>query len=409
MHAGSESLLNRILQTNRGGEYDVIILGGGLVGLTAALLLARHNLLIAVIETHHSSVEMESAYDIRCSAISRASQRIFETIDVWESIAQCRLSAYQRMYVWDEWGHGAIDFDAACVSEPNLGHIIENRVMLKALWHRAAADPLITVFSPANPVSYLRESERVFLELGDHRRLTARLLVGADGAESWLRAVGQFPLMNWDYNQQAIVATVHTTLPHEKTAWQRFLKEGPLAFLPLKEPNVCSIVWCMSPEYAQERLALPIEHFCEEVAFAFDYRLGKITDAQGRVSFPLSMKYVKRFVDERLVLIGDAAHVIHPLAGQGVNMGLRDAAVLAEVVSEGQNADYDIGHRQFLRRYERARKGGTLGMLAGVEFLRQFFGLNYPAAGCVRHFALTAIDKIPFIKQKIIRSALGVE
>lgn len=393
-------------------EYDIVIIGAGLVGLTAALLAAHQNFTVAVIDkTAPILTWPTTTIDIRCSAINAASKKIFQTLDVWETISQLGISPYQKMHVWDASGFGEITFDAEDVGKPELGHIIENRVMLKALWEKAANSPNIKLIVPGKPTSYFFENTHCELTLemdaGLKKTIAAKVLLGADGAHSWLREEAQIQKQGWSYEQTAIVAVLETELPHQATAWQRFLPEGPLAFLPLSNPHLCSIVWTAHPQSCARRLQLTENAFCEEVAQHFDFRLGKIISVGERRSFPLEMQHAKHYIKERIALLGDAMHVIHPLAGLGVNLGLQDALCLIEILSEAKKKEEDIGQYTVLRRYERARKGPVLSTIALMEGFKRLFANQSSIVIGLRSLGLNATNGFSYLKQKIIQVAVG--
>lgn len=389
-------------------QFDIIILGGGLVGLSCANLCANSGLLVAIIEAKKPTLQWSTeTIDNRCSAISKGSQQIFEKMHVWDAIIDMRVSPYQHMTVWDSISSGNIEFDAAEVAENDLGFIIENRVMIKALWEKAKTQPNIHIYSPAKPQQYRIDDKEITLTLEDNTILKAKLLIGADGGQSWLREKAKLDTVKRSYQQTALVATVTTEATHQKTAWQRFLPEGPLAFLPLSEPHTSSIVWTSTEEKVQSYLTMPDQEFCDTLAHHFDYRLGKVLSTSERFSFPLSMIYAKQMVAERIALIGDAAHVIHPLAGQGVNLGLADAKALAEVLSYAKQHDYDIGHYLVLRKYERARRGSVLTMLAAMEFFKRTFGSSNSILAGLRSYGLNLVNKNSFLKRQIIFKAMG--
>jgi len=389
-------------------EFDLIILGAGLIGLTAANLFAKQGFSLALIEAETPLLKWdESEIDIRCTAISRRSQKIFEEIGVWEQITKDRISSYRKMFVWDAAGFGEIQFDAADVAEPDLGHIIENRVMIKALWENLEKNPKISLFNLCRPKSFHRDEDKVTIEL-EEGILQAKCVVGADGANSWLRKRAKIKTLESDYHQTALVATVRTELPHQETAWQRFLPSGPLAFLPLFEPNTSSIVWSASPEKVKELCALEEKEFCEELAYALDYKLGKVISASPPKTFPLSMLQARQMVQKRLALLGDAAHKIHPLAGLGVNLGLADVAKLVEVITDAHQRQCDIGHFLVLRKYERARKSEIMASIAAMEFFKQTFGSQQSLVSTIRSVGLNCVNKSPFLKKQIILQAMGI-
>lgn len=391
---------------------DIIILGGGLVGLTAANLCAQQGFSVALIEQKEPDFSWDTAqYDIRCSTISRASQTIFQKLGVWKIMVEHRISPYQRMRVWDALGFGEISFDATEVAEPNLGHIIENRVMIQALWAAAEKDPNLTLFVPAKPAVLQIEPEHICLTLNDapnEHKLRAKLIIGADGTQSWLRTTAGIQTTHKEYLQDALVATVQTELAHQETAYQGFLKEGPLAFLPLSDPQLSSIVWTATPETIKKMLALPDMEFRAELGHAFGYRLGDVLSVSERRSFSLNRLHAKPYIGERIALMGDAIHVIHPLAGQGLNLGLGDAQCLAEILSASQKKHQDIAHPVVLRKYERARKGQISSTLLAMEGFNRLFGDRNTLTIGLRSLGLNFVDKTSTLKKKIILTAMGL-
>jgi 2-octaprenylphenol hydroxylase len=391
-------------------EFDIIILGGGLVGLTAASLCAQYGFSVALVERQEPSLIWDkNQFDIRCSAISKASQNIFQKIGVWESMVEDRVSAYQYMHVWDALGFGEISFDAADVGEANLGHIIENRVMIRALWEKAKQNTNITFFVPEKAVDVQIEPEYALLTLSDQNKIKTKLIVGADGGHSWLRKFLNIESNQQDYHQSAIVATVSTQLSHQQTAWQRFLPEGPLAFLPLNsdKANSSSIVWTSSTEKTKALMALPPEKFCEALAHAFEYRLGAVLSTSERRNFSLTKLHAKRYIADRVALIGDAIHVIHPLAGQGVNLGLGDAKKLSDTLLLANKKTNDIGNHLVLRKYERARKGKILATLVAMDVFNKAFTYADTLSLGLRSIGLNIVDKTAFLKKKMMLQAMG--
>lgn len=386
--------------------YDITVLGGGIVGLTIANLCSQAGLSVALVEAKKPNFNWEgSSFDLRCSAINRGSQNIFESIDIWHKIVEMTITPYQRMVVWDAAGFGEIQFDAEEINESNLGHIIENRVMLKALWEKVYQHNIAIILSKPSLVQ--KESDHILLKLENNAELKSKLIIGADGGNSWLREQGQFTTIKRDYQQKALVANITTELPHQSTAWQRFLATGPLAFLPLSEPHTTSIVWSADLEKNDYLMSLEPNTFCQELAHQFDYRLGKVVSTSERASFPLTMIYAKQSIMERMALIGDAAHVIHPLAGQGVNLGLSDAYCLAEILIHAKNNHYDIGHHLVLRKYERARKGAVRSMIAAMDFFKQSFGSELSFIAGMRSFGLNFVNKNRYLKKRIMLKAMG--
>jgi 2-octaprenylphenol hydroxylase len=343
------------------------------------------------------------------SAISRASQRLFAAVGAWDGMTAWRVSPFRDMRVWDATGFGSIHFDSADIGEPLLGWIIENRVIQHALLERARQCPAVDLLCPtALETAQPLEAGGWRVGLKDGREFTTRLLVGADGAQSKVRQLAGIETGGWGYDQHAVVASVRTAQPHQETAWQRFLPSGPLAFLPLHDGR-CSIVWSTTPERATGLLALNDEDFGAALAAAFEARLGAILEVGPRAAFPLRLQHAQAYVKPGVALIGDAAHVIHPLAGQGVNLGLLDAATLAEVLSDAMADDRDITSLKVLRRYERWRKGDNLLMLGIMDGFKRLFGTSLPPVRLLRNLGLNLTDAAGPLKNLIARRAMGLE
>lgn len=387
-------------------HYDVIIVGGGMVGATLACALAEQHRSVAIIEAFEPKPYADDdAFELRVSAISRASQQIFENLGIWPLIEKRRMAAYDRMVVWDEGTDGIIHFDAADIAEPNLGHIIENRVIQTALLEKIQGIDDIELLCPERIKSIDYEEERVVVNLESGTSFDAALLVGADGARSQVRqAAGIGHSVVRDYGQKAIVCVARTERSHEYTAWQRFLNTGPLAFLPLPDVHHSSIVWSADNDYADELMKLSDEDFTARMTAAFESQLGRVTWTSERAAFPLRGTQAEHYVLPRLALVGDAAHTIHPLAGQGVNLGLLDAAALAEVL-EGER---DPGRLLTLRRYERARRGENTIMMHSMEGFQRLFGSQLPVVSVLRGAGLSLVDRIPVLKEQFMYQALGI-
>jgi len=317
-----------------------------MVGSALALALQGSGLNIIVVDGGPLSVkpfDSQAPFEPRVSALSAASQRILQRLDVWDGIAQRRASPYGEMQVWDGSGTGQIHFSAASVHADVLGHIVENRVVQDALLDRLH-DCDVGLLANARLEQMRRSGDDWLLTLADGRQLRAPLVVAADGANSAVRKLTGTATREWDYLHHAIVTSVRTERSHHKTAWQRFTDNGPLAFLPLERAGEhwCSIVWSVTPKEAERLTELDDATFCGELEQAFEGRLGPVMTADPRVCVPLRQRHAKRYVAEGLALIGDAAHTIHPLAGQGVNLGFLDAAVLAEVLLQSVASDWLI-------------------------------------------------------------------
>ncbi|MFQ2226160.1 FAD-dependent 2-octaprenylphenol hydroxylase [Aeromonas hydrophila] len=390
-------------------NVDVVIVGGGMVGLGLAAALKGSALKVAVIEGQLPEPVLDEAPDNRVSALSLASQRILQQVGAWRGIEARRLQPYGQMEVWEQDSFGRIAFDAASLRQPELGHIVENRVIQLALLEAILDSDNIQLLSPARASSLQSGEAGSLLLLEDGRALSAKLVVAADGAHSWVRRQADIPLTSWDYGHHALVATVRCAEPHEAVARQIFTPEGPLAFLPLWQPDLCSIVWSVPATRAEALCQCDEEQFNRQLTTAFDGRLGLCKVEGVRSAIPLTARYARDFARERLVLVGDAAHTIHPLAGQGVNLGLLDAAALAEQILRNQAAGKDIGRLANLRGYERWRKSEAASMLAAMEGLKRLFAGANPLKKLVRGAGLRAFDLLTPLKQSVIRAAMGLE
>ncbi|MFM5881242.1 FAD-dependent 2-octaprenylphenol hydroxylase [Aeromonas sanarellii] len=390
-------------------EVDVVIVGGGMVGLGLAAALKQSTLRVAVVEGRLPDPVLGAAPDNRVSALSLASQRILQGVGAWDGIAARRLQPYERMQVWEQDSFGQIAFDAASLRQGALGHIVENRVIQLALLEAIGGAGNIQLLTPARAKSLQSSAAGALLLLEDGRALSASLVVAADGAHSWVRRQADIPLTSWDYGHHALVATVRCAEPHEAVARQIFTPQGPLAFLPLWEPDLCSIVWSVPAKRAEALCALDDERFSRQLTAAFDGRLGLCKVEGARSAIPLTARYARDFARERLVLVGDAAHTIHPLAGQGVNLGLLDAAALAEQILIHHGKGADIGLHANLRGYERWRKSEAARMLAAMEGLKRLFAGSNPLKKLVRGVGLCAVDALGPLKQGMIRAAMGLD
>lgn len=389
--------------------YDVIVAGGGMVGLAVACGLHGSGLKVAVLE-REAPVEQaaDAAHALRVSAINAASERLLQHLDVWNSILATRASVYHGMEVWDRDSFGRIEFNDAHQGLPHLGHIIENSVIHQALWKKAGELNDITLISPAELQQVAFGDNEAFVTLADGTMMSARLMVAADGANSWLRNKADIPLAFWDYEHHALVANIRTELPHGAVARQVFHGDGILAFLPLSDPHLCSIVWSVSPQEATRLRSMPKALFDQQLSVAFDMRLGLCSVESERQTFPLMGRYARNFAAHRLALVGDAAHTIHPLAGQGVNLGFMDAAALTGEIRRLHQQGKDIGQHLYLRRYERSRKHSAAMMLAGMQGFRELFNGNNPAKKLLRDIGISLADTLPGVKPRLLRQAMGL-
>ncbi len=392
---------------------DLLIVGAGMVGSALALALQHSGLEILLLDGSPLSVQRfdaEAPFEPRVSALSMASQRILERLGAWDGISARRASPYSDMHVWDGSGTGQIHFSAASVHAEVLGHIVENRVVQDGLLERLH-DSEIGLLANARLERMRRSGDEWLLTLADGRNLRAPLVIAADGANSAVRRLTGCETREWDYLHHAIVTSVRCARPHQATAWQRFTDEGPLAFLPLSRDgrqDWCSIVWSTTPEQAERLMALPDDAFCAELERAFEGLLGEVLAADPRLCVPLRQRHAKRYVAEGLALIGDAAHTIHPLAGQGVNLGFLDAAVLAEVLLAAYERGERLADVRVLSRFERRRMPHNLALMAAMEGFERLFQADPLPLRWLRNSGLKWVEQMPEAKALFVRQALGL-
>lgn len=404
-------------------NVDVIIVGAGLAGSSLACALAQgdDNLRIALIESQAAAPlaasleDKVASYDPRVSALTLASQQFLEGLGAWSALSEQRLGAYRQMHVWDAEGTGFVDFSAADIQQPQLGHIVENRLLVANLMAELTNLLNVHCLMPAKlaAMHYEEGVRRVILE--DGREVQAPLLIAADGANSFIRRIAGLETREWDYQHHAMVATVKTAKHHQYTAWQRFLSSGPLAFLPLGNTvekvgtsgHFCSIVWSTSPEQAEQLMALDDSAFSDALGEAFEYRLGAIQAVSRRFSFPLRQRHAKAYIQPGLALVGDAAHTIHPLAGQGINLGFSDVQVLAEEILRARKRAVPLSDDSILQRYQRRRKGDNLAMMAAMEGFKGLFAEPRLSVRWLRNAGMRAFNQAAPLKRAVIRRAMG--
>ncbi len=405
-------------------SFDIIIVGAGVVGSSLACALGDSGIQVALLEAQPLSDEWPeqsdsvSGFDARVSALTLASQHFLQQLDVWPLIASQRFASYHHMTVWDAEGTGSIEFDASDVNQAALGHIVENRIISIALLQRLAAFDNIHCLAPVKleTLESLPNDQGYALTLDNGQQFKAALVVAADGANSFIRRQQNFAVREWEYGHQAIVATVQTEQLHQHTAWQRFLPEGPLAFLPLITTNASqsnakhysSIVWSAIPQYAENLMALDDEEFCRQLGAAFEYRLGRIEAVGPRFSFPLRQRHSVEYIMPGLALVGDAAHSIHPLAGQGVNLGISDARVLSEELLRARERQLSYGSLSVLERYQRRRKTDNLIMMASMEGFKRLFANHALPVRWARNTGMKWLDKTLPLKRRVMRAAMGL-
>ena len=388
-------------------HVDIAIVGGGIVGLTLAAALKDSELNIAIIDKSPCYQVLADRPTARVSAINQANIKALQQFDVWPHLQQDRANSYTALHVWDKDSFGDIHFSCDEMGSDTLGVIVENQALVNALAQAVEAQSNVQLVT-AGIDRVLAGPNQTMLMLDNDDVLSCRLLVGADGANSFVRKQAGLPITFKDYEHTAIVANVKTDEPHNNVARQAFTPTGPLALLPMAEPNVCSIVWSQTPEQASSLMALDDDAFCHALTAASNSVLGTISLETERAAFPLTMRYARQWAKDGVVLVGDAAHTIHPLAGQGANLGMQDALALAESLSSLSAADKDIGLSKHLRSYERSRKTEATKMIAAMDGFKFLFDGNDPLKKLVRGIGLSATDKLTTIKNAFVSHAMGL-
>jgi 2-polyprenylphenol 6-hydroxylase len=389
-------------------SFDVAIVGAGVVGLTLAALLAKAEMRVIVFERGVIPAFDMASTEQRVSAITLASEKIFRYLGVWESLVAQRISAFQKMCVWEHQQKSHIHFDCATLPHDHLGHIVENTLMQSVLYQHCQQQAHIKILTECvlHDVQVTADNVKLFNDQGQH--WTANLAVAADGIHSWLREKMQFSMKQRDYQHHALVTTVNTEHVHQKIAWQCFLPQGTLAFLPLRDPHQCSIVWSSAPEHIHDLMQSDETTFKNALTDVFEHHLGEIKFCHQRLSFPLAMRHTDQYVKPRIALVGDAAHSIHPLAGQGMNLGLWDAAILAETVINTYQQHRDFSLEYYLRQYQRRRQQDNRMMLIAMDGFKWAFTSRKPVVQTVRRLGLRITDRILPLKHQFMRRAMGL-
>jgi 2-polyprenylphenol 6-hydroxylase len=394
-------------------DFDVVIVGAGVIGAVMASLLVARKLSapgrVAIIADRFASAASADAdWDLRVFALSRASERLLKACGVWDSLPAQRVFAYERMCVWDAGGEprgkGSLSFDCAEIGEPNLGFIVDGRALQRQSLQAARTAGAVLI--EAGLAAIVATDADIAVRLSDGRELRSQLLIAADGAMSKTRELLGIETAGHTYHQDALVAHVRTAKSHCNTAWQRFLRLGPVALLPLPDGR-SSIVWSTALPEAARLSALDRDAFGVALTAASGAALGACELTTALASFPLRLQYALDYVRPRAVLLGDAAHVVHPLAGQGLNLGLLDCAALAAVLGEAAGAGY-FGEHRLLRRYERWRRSENLLAAAALDGLERLFANADPLNTALRTAALSAVGQLPIVKRRLAQRALGL-
>jgi 2-octaprenyl-6-methoxyphenol hydroxylase len=390
---------------------DVAISGGGLVGASLALMLAKLDLRVALIEAAQLNVSQHPSFDDRTTALSNGSRRIFEQIGVWPLIER-ESTPIRRIHVSDKGRFAFARLDAAEQGIPALGHVVFNRVMGAALWHRLREEKVELIAPATVRNAAVRDNlQHIECERADGKTLTlsTQLAIAADGAKSTLRSGAGIEASSWDYEQTAIVTNLLPQRLHEHVAYERFTAEGPIAVLPMTDGRV-GIIWTVAPDAAKELLALDDAAFLARLQEAFGLRLGRFMQIGSRQSYPLSLTRSAQHVSDRLAIVGNAAQGLHPIAGQGFNLGLRDAACLAEVLADAQHergVQFDPGSSETLQRYADWRQEDRRRIVGFTDGLVRLFRQPLAPVRLARDFGLLAFDLMPFAKDALSQLSLG--
>lgn len=389
-------------------NFDVVIVGGGMVGAAVACALGDSALKVAVLEaTLPEAFAPEQPHDLRVSALSIASRRIMEAVGAWAGVESRRLCPFRRMRVFETAGD--TEFCSEDIQYKELGYIVENRITQLAFLDRLQQFDNIKFICPCSvsKINY-QLGETPEIELADGRVLVAPLIVGADGAQSRVRQTASIGLTSWDYQQHALVIYIETDYPQQDITWQRFVATGPQAFLPLTG-HYGSIVWYHSPDEVKRLKALSPEALKQELMAAFPDCLGKVKAVLGTASFPLTRRHAQHYVKQGIALVGDAAHTINPLAGQGVNIGLLDAAALAEVLLDAVAKGENVGDVAVLKRYEKMRRAENLKMMTVMDVFYSVFSNDILPVKFLRNLGLGLAERVTPAKHKVMRGAMGLE
>ena len=375
--------------------YDTIIIGGGIVGLSLAALLIKHHFSVALVESKNTE-QHNTALTARVSAIHKNSAKLFEYLNVWNDIPHTLM---QGMNIWDHTQKSALSFELN-----QSAWIVENRAIIASLEKNTTH---VDFYRPNHPKKYSRENNKILLTLDNDTVIETDLLVGADGAESWVRQQMQTTLHKKSYEQKAIIAVIESEVPHDNIAYQKFLDTGPVALLPLNNPHHTALVWSADNPISDALLQKSSEDFSAALTDTLDFKLGKLKAISERQQFPLIMRHANNYVDHHMSLMGDAAHTIHPLAGLGVNLGLMDAACLTEVLIATRAKKKPLGDYRALRQYARWRKAENTCIIDAMRGLKELFAINTPVINAVRTLAINTINQQNGLKDFLIKTADG--
>ncbi|MCP4990338.1 MAG: FAD-binding protein [Colwellia sp.] len=390
-------------------HFDCVVIGGGMVGAASALTLAQLGLHVALVEQYQPKhYSAEQTLDLRVSAISLASKNLLTQIGAWQQVEQWRTCPYKRLGVW-EYDYAYTEFNADDISQNHLGHITENRLIQLALWQKISTISNIHTFCPDSLISINQGTDKATLTLS-HNVISAKLVIGADGAQSKVRQMSAIGITGWDYQQSAMLINVETALSQQDITWQQFFPTGPVAFLPLPGQSelggYASLVWYHKRDEINRLASLSNAQLEQEVIDNFPKQLGNIK-VLDKGTFPLTRRHANTYQHKRVLLLGDAAHTISPMAGQGVNLGFKDVIALQHVIADAISNGETWHDEAVLARYEQVRRKENLIMMSAMDALYVGFSHPSPIVKAARNLALLAVNKVPFINSEIKNKALA--
>lgn len=386
-------------------RFDCVIVGGGMVGAATALSLAQLGLSIAIVEKNKPlPFSVEQSMDLRVSAISLASQYLLEQLSAWQQIQDWRVCPYKRLGVWED-DYAYTEFLAKDINQSHLGHIIENRLIQLSLWQQIEQANNIELFCPESLISFEKNSSGTAVQLSN-QLIQTKLLIAADGANSQVRQIAGIGVTGWDYQQAAMLINVKTESPQQDITWQQFFPTGPVAMLPLVG-NHASLVWYHNKDEIKRLANLSNRQLEDKVHLFFPKRLGKI-EVVAKAYFPLTRRHANSYHSDGIVLLGDAAHTINPMAGQGVNLGFKDVKALQSVIAEAIGDGRCWHDTDVLNHYEQSRRADNLLMMSTMDLLYKGFSHPSPFVKGIRNFGLLAVNKLPMLKNKALAYACGI-
>ncbi|EGY28823.1 Ubiquinone biosynthesis hydroxylase [Candidatus Regiella insecticola 5.15] len=387
-------------------NYEVIVVGGGMIGAATALGLAQCGWSVALLESQAPlPFDRQSTPDLRVSAIGCSAVGLLKQLGVWAQVQKMRCTPYRRLETWELSGCEVV-FDAAALALPELGFMVENRLLQLTLWQQMILCSNLTLLCPAQLQNMQRIDDHWQLTLSDQQQLQTRLVVGADGSHSLVRRLSGIGTCGWQYRQSCLLITVKTEAPQQEVTWQQFFPSGPRAFLPLSD-HWASLVWYDAPQRIRQLQAMPLEQLNREITAAFPPRLGRV-EAIATGSFPLLRHHAQNYVKSGLALLGDAAHTINPLAGQGVNLGYRDVEALIDVLNHARDLAQEWHSEKVLLRYQRKRRTDNLIMQNGIDCFYATFSHSLLPVKIMRNMALMAAQRSGKLKEYALRYALGL-